>query len=398
MSTLQEIYEGLAKIRTYLIKIGSARRKGECLDKKLKEANEIHDQLPKVISQINKDLDKYSADEVEEFRDLKRKIIKKYLKILELGPGVNESEGDVAETVTETQLSVEPKILSKMTLTLPEFFNLADKLLPKSFAGDIAELTSFIDSLELLKTNCGTHADSALNFVKTRLTGKARLAITDDITTLDAVIQVLKAKCKGEKSSVVEAKLLNVKQNGKDASAFTKQIDDLASSLLTAYLSEGIPSGTAESFVKNKVVKVLASNGRSDRTKLIMEAGSFDTVQDAIAKFVTVDTDSTPANVLYARRNARYFGDNNNSRRGNFNNRGNNNNNNNYAYRGNSNGQRQYNNNYQRQGQRNGRSNFHNNRGRNQNNTAGQNFRANVRAFDSENPTAPHLAGMGENL
>jgi hypothetical protein len=44
---------------------------------------------------------------------------------------------------------------------------------------------------------------------------KARLAVTDEIQSLDEIIQILKQKCSGETSHTIEAKLLTLKQNGK---------------------------------------------------------------------------------------------------------------------------------------------------------------------------------------
>jgi hypothetical protein len=66
-----------------------------------------------------------------------------------------------------------------------------------------------------LKANCEGQEENAVNFVKTRLTGKARLAVTDEIQSLDEIIQILKQKCSGETSHTIEAKLLTLKQNGK---------------------------------------------------------------------------------------------------------------------------------------------------------------------------------------
>lgn len=85
-----------------------------------------------------------------------------------------------------------------------------------------------------------------MKFVKTRLTGKARLAITADVADLDGVIAVLKKRCQGDKYHVIEAKLANIKQNGKDATAFTNQVNELAENLLSVYISEGVRADTAE--------------------------------------------------------------------------------------------------------------------------------------------------------
>jgi hypothetical protein len=93
--------------------------------------------------------------------------------------------------------------------------------------------------------------------------------------------------------------LLTLKQNGKDAVSFTNQINELAASLQSAYLSEGVRADTAETFAKNRAIRTMASNARSERTKLIMEAGNFENLHDAVTKFITVDSDSNSSNVLF---------------------------------------------------------------------------------------------------
>jgi hypothetical protein len=56
-------------------------------------------------------------------------------------------------------------------------------------------------------------------------------------------------------------------------------------------LSEGVRADTAETFVKNRAIRTTASNARSEKTKLIMEAGNFPNLHDAVTKFITVDSD-----------------------------------------------------------------------------------------------------------
>jgi hypothetical protein len=79
----------------------------------------------------------------------------------------------------------------------------------------------------------------------------------------------------------------------------TNQINELAASLQSAYLSEGVRADTAETFAKNRAIRTMASNARSERTKLIMEAGNFENLHDAITKSITVDSDSNSSCSLY---------------------------------------------------------------------------------------------------
>ncbi|KAK9712761.1 hypothetical protein QE152_g24754 [Popillia japonica] len=152
-----------------------------------------------------------------------------------------------------------------MALSTIEFFNLASKLVPlefdgsfdklqsfldslallQEFDGSFDKLQSFLDSLALLQANSEGHADRALAFVKTRLTGKARELINDDMT-IDDILKALKSNIKGESSKVVSAKLLNLKQNFKGTSKFATEIESLATSLKRAYITEGVPNVVAQ--------------------------------------------------------------------------------------------------------------------------------------------------------
>lgn len=263
-----------------------------------------------------------------------------------------------------------------MALTAIEFINLADKILPKSFDGNIGGLTSFIDAIQLLKGSCNDNEVTALNFIKTRLTGKARLAIQDNISTLDQVIVALKQKCKGDNSQLLEAKLLSTKQLSKDAITYAKEIEDLALGLTAAYISEGVREDTAESFAKNKAIKTIITNASNEKTRFIMEAGNFQTLQDATSKFLSVDTESISSNtnVFYNRGYRGTNHDNRYERRRNFSRIDNQNFNNNRSGNGH----------YNR---------FHNNRGRSI--RRNPNGSAHIRTYESGNETPTHSLVMG---
>ena len=81
----------------------------------------------------------------------------------------------------------------------------------------------------------------------------------------------------------MEAKLACLKQNNNDTGTFTKQIEEIADRLLKTYIAQGVREDTAETFVKNKVIKSLTTNARSDKARLVIEAGNFATVDDALA-------------------------------------------------------------------------------------------------------------------
>lgn len=202
--------------------------------------------------------------------------------------------------------------LSNMAMTKLEFFNLASKLMPQVFDGSPEKLLSFLDSLHLLNANCENHATSAVAFVKTRLSGKARDLITTEDSVTD-IINTLKTKVKYESSRSSSAKLLNCRQNHKDATSFATEIEKLAENLNRAYISEGVPSEVAGRYTTEQVVKSLSVNSNTEKSRVVMEAGTFNSVQEAVTKFVDVNTaaSSNTPHVLFTRafrRNNYYRG------------------------------------------------------------------------------------------
>lgn len=216
--------------------------------------------------------------------------------------------------VNEVDIDNESSEEETMALTVSEFFNLASKLVPVQFDGSHANLQSFLDSLALLQANSEGHDERALAFVKTRLTGKARDLVTSEMS-LDDISVVLKNNIKGESSRIVSAKLATFKQNFKDSNKYATEIESLANALKRAYISEGVPNAVAQSYATDATVKALTKNAASERTRLVMEAGTFTTVQEAITKLVSIESEAgNSANVLYTRQAGNKHYHNRNSR------------------------------------------------------------------------------------
>lgn len=192
------------------------------------------------------------------------------------------------------------QISDKMAMNKADFFNLASKILSTEFDGSPDRLLSFIDALSLLQLNSTGNEDNAVAYVKTRLVGKARDLITDQ-NSLPDIISKLRTGIKTEDSQYVEAQLYSIKQNGRELTKFAAEMDSLSSRLKRAYINEGIPAEVAEKFTTKNVVKALIKNSNSDRVKIIMEASVFPSGNDAIAKFVNVNSEMPTTSILYSR-------------------------------------------------------------------------------------------------
>lgn len=251
-----------------------------------------------------------------------------------------------------------------MTQTVVEFINTATRLIPE-FDGKPENLRSFLDALSLLDTLKDTHEAVAINLIKTKLKGNARNLVENE-STIQQIIGKLSSSVKGESVEVLSAKILNIRQNSKSANAYCSEIESLTRTLESAYISDGLSCELASKYSTQIAVKAMTKNCTIDRVKLIMEAGQFGNMNDAIGKFVSSCTEATGQQnaILYYKNKS----NNNNYRggRGRFRgrsgyNRNNNNNSNNYNRNGNTNGNFRGN----RHGQNRNRSNGHDNRNNN---------------------------------
>lgn len=270
--------------------------------------------------------------------------------------------------VKKVETSEPTEIPVTMTQTVAQFLGLASKLLP-DFDGKPENLQSFLDAISLVDSIKETHNDVAVNLVKTKLKGNARNLINSESTLIEIVAK-LKTSVKGDSVKVLTAKLMNVKQSGKNANAYAKEIEDLTKALESAYISDGLPNEVATKYSTQHAVTAISKNAQNERVKLIIESGQFSDMNELISKFISSCTESygQPNSVLFYgtgnRLNRRY----NERGRGNGRGRGYN-----YNY-GNNN---IYNNNNGRRG--------YNNRGRGRDHVINNSGRGNVRLITEDN-------------
>lgn len=261
----------------------------------------------------------------------------------------SESE-DLSEDDTEINKeleSVENENSTDMPQTSIEFLQTVTRILP-DFDGKHENLQSFIDALSILETIKETHETLAVNVIKTKLKGTARNLISSE-TTIQQIISKLRSTVKGETVGVLSAKLMNIKQQNKNTTAYVKEIEELTKALESAYISDGLTLETAGKYATQVAVKSMAKNTQNEQVKIIMRAGQFQTMDELIMKYVDTCTETKDSSVMHFRnRRGRSFrgrGHNNNRwRNNNQNSNGNNTSNRNYnANRGR--GHRNFNNN-----------------------------------------------------
>lgn len=167
-------------------------------------------------------------------------------------------------------------------------------------------LNAFIDSANLLQElTKAEHLPLAIKFLRTRLTGKARLGLPNDLTTIDALVENVKGRCaEPVLPENLLAKLKATQQKG-DPHKFCSDIDSLCSQLCASYLDSGVPDAVAKRMTTKAGVEALTAGISNNETKTILKAGNFDDIKQAIQKVVenTTPASSNMAQLLTFRNN-----------------------------------------------------------------------------------------------
>lgn len=167
--------------------------------------------------------------------------------------------------------------------------------LVNTYDGSPGQLSAFVDAVELFSDTVDTTFNAAsaaekataqatvVRFVKTRLTGKARQAI-GELNDLQQIIDAIKLRC-GAKISAdgVLAKLKAARQTS-STEIFCETVEKLTNDLRSAYINENIPADTAEKMATKRGVEALANGIKNPDTKLILKAGTFEKISDAVQK------------------------------------------------------------------------------------------------------------------
>lgn len=249
--------------------------------------------------ELNKEQQKYISDISVKLKYRLKQILGKF--------GIEESPSDsLFETFSlipsDTEIDVDLSYLfqdTKMSQTITEFLNSAAKILPE-FDGKAENLQSFIDALQLLELIKETHEAVAITLIKTKLKGTSRNLISNE-RTIEEVINRLKSAVKTESTEVLTAKLLSVKHN-KNSNAVVKEVEEITNLLQTAYISEGLPLEIATKYATQTAVKSLIKNTVNDKTKLIMQAGQFNSLNDAITKYVSTTEENNTSSIFYTQK------------------------------------------------------------------------------------------------
>lgn len=178
------------------------------------------------------------------------------------------------------------QVNSKKKMANPQVFDIKTATaIVQQYDGTADNLDAFVDAANLLKDYVtAEQIPMAVKFLKTRLTGKARIGLPENLVTIDAMVNDVKARCSERISPEnILAKLKNTKQKG-DTNTICDEVDALSNKLKSIYLGQGIPEEVAKSMATKAGVEALINGVNNFETKLILKAGTFTNIKDALQK------------------------------------------------------------------------------------------------------------------
>lgn len=183
------------------------------------------------------------------------------------------------------------KCIARNVTTMPFDIKTATSIV-QVYDGTSENLDAYVDSANLLKDYVAAdQVATAVRFLKTRLTGKARLGLAENLNTIDALIDDVKQRCAEQITPAnIIAKLKTTKQKG-DTNNFCDEIDKLTNKLKSIYVGQGIPDGVAKTMATKAGVDALINGTTSYETKIILKAGTFSNINEAVQK---VQENATP--------------------------------------------------------------------------------------------------------
>lgn len=227
----------------------------------------------------------------------------------ELIPKPPSSEKSLPERTDNMAATIEQKM---------EFIRAASQMINRSYAGDPLALASFVNSIRLLKAVTAANLnDVLLEFVKTRLEGRALECIPPNSADVDEIIAALERGIHPDNSKVVAGRLLALRVDKSKLVEFTEQ---LADALRRSLIIEGISQAKASEMCIEKTVEVCRNAARSDLVKSVLASSKFESPKEVVAKYVVESSTEEKEKLVLAyrtfQRQNRHNGKNNGRGRG----------------------------------------------------------------------------------
>lgn len=282
---LDQLYEELKSIRTYLIKIGPSKRQGNILNLKLNEANTIFKTYSSWLFDFKNNLSKQNIESSDKllYENACKKFESLHSEILSLCcPESVKSNTKMATFDLKTALT----LLPVMTNDESSIKQLIDNII-------------YYDSI-LSSTDC---KNSLIQFVlKSRLSQVAKLRLQENYASISALVTDMRIQLLPTKgATAIQKRLHQSRQNNMSVSDFGKEITELFVDLTIAQAEGNTHNYNVLKSVNEKTaIKQFSEGLRNRRLSTIISARNFSSLKDAIqsAKDEEIASPSTSGEVM----------------------------------------------------------------------------------------------------
>lgn len=261
--------------------------------------NEIEEELKKILVNFNKNKSRqYTNKTLQEKKETVEFLLNEAKALVtvptdaETIKNIKDTYCRIRNTADSIQILIDTQIKEINNTRMASFDIKTATALLKPYDGNHEETEAFIESLELLdELTPADQKSTMIKFIKTRVSGKARYVITDEMTSVSLIKAKLRQKFTTKISSeAVLAQLKACRQGNKTLEDYALQMENLTRQLTKAYIHEDIATGeAAEKLAEKAAVHTFAKNISNPETSLILRAGNFTTVAEITTKAMAVD-------------------------------------------------------------------------------------------------------------
>ncbi|XP_062553925.1 uncharacterized protein LOC134219235 [Armigeres subalbatus] len=261
---------------------------------KLRDTKQAHDNICDVLSILEGDLENHTFNKInKKAKEISSSIYLELHQMLAHCPTFNKFK------IYAILVLVVVKFRKTLTMANTEIIKTVSTLMPP-YDGSIDKLENTIDALDVIETLV-TDANRAtiINIILTKLSGRARHTFNVKPADIQEVKNKIKAIVTVTPPETIISKMIANKQKS-DLNSFTTEVESLAAQLENAYIAKRIPNDVAKDLAMKEAIKHMASGLRNEKTALILQAGTFTQLADAINKVHEVNP-IYDTNVLMAR-------------------------------------------------------------------------------------------------
>lgn len=301
---IENIYNELCKIRTYLIKIGPKRRlESKVSSRKLEESTNLFYSFKKLCKEIEANLKEFKNEELIIINEYRHKIEELIIEIKELC----EKESSYSNSDFESLSEDEGKIVKMAKFDLKIALNLLSVM-----TNDELSIKQLIDGIDYYSSILDSQSQEQLiTFVmKSRLSQAAKLKLASNYDSVKDLLHDMRVQLLPTKSATaIQSKLHSFCQKQMTIDEYGKAITEMFVDLTIAQ-SEGKPSNyqVLKPLNEKQAIKRFADGLRNRRLSTIIAARNYESLKDAVQAAVDEETTtpSTSGEIMAFNQNNRY--------------------------------------------------------------------------------------------